>query len=411
MGLGSAFFWPGLLCLLGAARVGRAGAGCELEGWVSDQAAPGGGEDGYHVLCVLDASVALVYQGGVASEAPLRVTLDGDGGDALRASLGGVLRFGETIQYEVQGKPPMKWKRRPWALFTAKGQQLPVGKEAALLAKAFQSRRRPMTLLLFEGGAWRWPTIRVGYERPVMRGIKLTTVARQPALFEVVIDRDRATAADGGGEGEEQLSRGLLSDVVEVAKPQLAKQQNSGGVRTSQQAFLEYDRDPKLQTLREGTALLARVPEENLESLQVVRYSTDQFYDAHRDYWDPREFPNPKQFTDRDGYWNQRHATLLWYLQMPEAGGQTWFPRASGGPIPYGAWLACDGRGASVHPTNASAVLFYNLKADGDIDEFSWHSGCPVTAGVKWAANSWIHNGFWQPVRAGKPRRRRKREL
>merc|ERR1712107_172814 len=107
---------------------------------------------------------------------------------------------------------------------------------------------------------------------------------------------------------------------------------------------------------------------------------------------DPREFPDVPRFTGPDGFWHQRHATLLWYLDAPDAGGETWFPLAHGGPIPWNEWVACDSRGAKVYPSNATAVLFYSLRADGDIDEYSWHCGCPVKAGTKWAANSWIHN-------------------
>merc|ERR1739845_129912 len=91
--------------------------------------------------------------------------------------------------------------------------------------------------------------------------------------------------------------------------------------------------------------------------------------DSHRDYWDPREFPDVPRFTNQEGFWHQRHATLLWYLEPPESGGETWFPRAHGGEIPYGQWMACDDRGAKVSPSNATAVLFYSLRSDGDIDE------------------------------------------
>lgn len=398
-----------LRLLLGACLLRQPGAespGCKLEGWASERPAPGGGEDGYHVVCALSASEALVYQGGVASEEPLRTDLVSDSGqDVLRESLGRVLRFPGNIVYQDPAKGrKLEWKRRPWVLYTTKGARLPVGKEGAALAKFFSKRKKPVTLLMFEGGAWRWPTIREGYVRPVMQGINLITVSRQPALFEVVIDLDKVAEGDG-----DELSIELLSDVVDVAEPKLLASAAHGKDRTSQQTFLDYDTDPKLQQLRWGSAVLARLPQENFEHLQVVRYETDQYYDAHRDYWDPREFPNIPQFTGRDGYWNQRHATLLWYLRPPGSGGQTWFPRAHGLPIPEGEWLACDSRGASVHPHNATAVLFYSLKADGDIDEFSWHSGCPVLAGVKWAANSWIRNGPLEPPRP--PAKRRKSTL
>ena len=43
-------------------------------------------------------------------------------------------------------------------------------------------------LLFFEGGTWRWPTIRLGYERQVLPGVTLRTVALRPALFDVVFE-------------------------------------------------------------------------------------------------------------------------------------------------------------------------------------------------------------------------------
>lgn len=40
-------------------------------------------------------------------------------------------------------------------------------------------------LLLFEGGTWRWPSIRRGYAREVLPGLVLKTVAVKPALFDL----------------------------------------------------------------------------------------------------------------------------------------------------------------------------------------------------------------------------------
>jgi len=55
--------------------------------------------------------------------------------------------------------------------------------------------------------------------------------------------------------------------------------------------------------------------------MQVLRYTLGQFYDAHRDYWDPEEFPDKHRFIHPNSKtWYNRHATLLWYLQRPEEG-------------------------------------------------------------------------------------------
>ena len=36
--------------------------------------------------------------------------------------------------------------------------------------------------------------------------------------------------------------------------------------------------------------------------------------------------------------------------------------------------------------------MFYNVGADGDLDETSLHGSCPVVKGQKWAANKWLHS-------------------
>ena len=50
--------------------------------------------------------------------------------------------------------------------------------------------------------------------------------------------------------------------------------------------------------------------------------------------------------------------------------------------------------GLSVSAARAGdALLFYNLGADGALDELSLHAGCRVTGGVpKFVANKWIAN-------------------
>ncbi|CAK0890440.1 unnamed protein product, partial [Prorocentrum cordatum] len=247
----------------------------------------------------------------MATEAPLRVDLISDGKDGLRESLGGVLSSGGTIPYQVPGrlKRELEVKKRPWAMSSVKGARLPVGEEGDLLARAFRARQRPVTLLPFERGAWRWPTTRLGYVRPAAQGVRLTARSGQPALFEAAVDRDGAALAGGDG-----LSARLLPDVGS-ARPRLAESAGCGDIRSSRQAPLDFDTGLKLQRPREGTALLARVPEENLEPLQVVRHEIGQQYNAHRDCGDPREFPDERMFTDAEGHWGQRHATLLWYLQ------------------------------------------------------------------------------------------------
>ena len=111
-------------------------------------------------------------------------------------------------------------------------------------------------------------------------------------------------------------------------------------------------------------------------SLQVVHYQDGQKYDAHHDWGFPA--------------YNSRCMTLLLYLTDqadPTAGGETSFPKGD------------DGRGNAfkVRPKKGSAVLFYNLLADGNGDDLALHAAMPVAHGEKYVANFWV----WDPKRIG----------
>ena len=73
--------------------------------------------------------------------------------------------------------------------------------------------------------------------------------------------------------------------------------------------------------------------------------------------------------------------TLLLYIEVPEEGGATSFPKAHGG------------RGMKGKPPRGTGVLFYSMKRDGNADDFSLHSGMPVRKGHKWICNLWV----WDP--------------
>ena len=76
----------------------------------------------------------------------------------------------------------------------------------------------------------------------------------------------------------------------------------------------------------------------------------------------------------------QRFATLLLYLNEPEAGGETTFPR----------WINAETHEAlKAKPQRGKAVLFYSFLPDGNMDDLSQHSAAPVIDGEKWMINLW----------------------
>jgi prolyl 4-hydroxylase len=101
------------------------------------------------------------------------------------------------------------------------------------------------------------------------------------------------------------------------------------------------------------------------ESLQVVRYKKGEEYTPHHDF----VYPSP-----RHRYQPTRFATLLLYLNDDFEGGHTVFPRAVN---------RFRHDGVRVQPEKGTAVLFYSVLEDGNVDDLSQHSGAPVEEGEK----------------------------
>lgn len=110
------------------------------------------------------------------------------------------------------------------------------------------------------------------------------------------------------------------------------------------------------------------------EQLQLVHYDVGQEYTAHHDFgYSPAG----------DKEQGQRFATLLLYLNEPEAGGETEFPRWFNGKT---------GQGLATVPKKGKAVLFYSQLPDGNMDDLSHHAALPVTKGEKYLINLWVRD-------------------
>ena len=159
--------------------------------------------------------------------------------------------------------------------------------------------------------------------------------------------------------------------------------------RTSQNTWVYRERDTMIDTIYRRAADLLRIDEALLrprskeeyphlkstnslaEALQLVHYDPGQEYTAHHDfgYADFRRKDQPARF-----------ATLLLYLNEPEEGGETQFPR----------WVNAETReGLNVEPELGKAVLFYSQLPDGNMDDWSHHAALPVRKGEKWLMNLW----------------------
>eukprot|EP00475_Leptophrys_vorax_P012469 TRINITY_DN18911_c0_g1_i1.p1 TRINITY_DN18911_c0_g1~~TRINITY_DN18911_c0_g1_i1.p1 ORF type:complete len:509 (-),score=121.68 TRINITY_DN18911_c0_g1_i1:53-1579(-) len=136
------------------------------------------------------------------------------------------------------------------------------------------------------------------------------------------------------------------------------------------------------------------------ESLQLVHYNASQEYHGHHDYFPPRE--QLQEYDVQRG--NNRLATLIFYLNDVEEGGHTVFPlngtfeepaldvQISTTQVANVCQRSPGAGGLSISPKKGSALLFYNMLEDGNLDVQSFHAGCPVIKGEKWIANFW----FWE---------------
>ena len=136
--------------------------------------------------------------------------------------------------------------------------------------------------------------------------------------------------------------------------------------RTSQGMFFHLGETPLIERIEQRIAKLLDMPVEHGEGLQILHYLPGQEYEPHYDWFDPSQ-PGFSAVTARGG---QRVASVVMYLNTPEEGGGTSFPKV----------------GLTVTALRGSAVYF----AYESGDESSLHAGLPVIRGEKWIATKWL---------------------
>ena len=177
----------------------------------------------------------------------------------------------------------------------------------------------------------------------------------------------------------------LLSDeecdaIIAAAEPRMQRsltvETQTGGEevnadRTSDGMFFQREETPAVAALERRIAKLVNWPENHGEGLQVLHYRPGAEYKPHYDYFDPTQ-PGTPTILKRGG---QRLATLVIYLNNPQAGGGTIFPDV----------------GLEVAPRRGNAVFFSYPAPDPATK--SLHGGSPVIAGEKWIATKWLREG------------------
>jgi len=173
------------------------------------------------------------------------------------------------------------------------------------------------------------------------------------------------------------LSDGECAELIALARTRLARSETvetatgSNAVnpaRTSDGMFFLPGEFPVCARLEQRIAALLNWPLENGEGLQILRYGPGTQYQPHYDFFDPGEAGTPS-ILKRGG---QRVASIVCYLNTPEAGGATVFPDA----------------GLEVAPVRGNAVFFSYDRPHAQTRTL--HGGAEVSAGEKWVATKWM---------------------
>ena len=170
--------------------------------------------------------------------------------------------------------------------------------------------------------------------------------------------------------------------LIAASRPKLLRSEtvnrDSGGTelneaRTSEGTYFFHDASPLLEKLNRRFAQVTRWPLAHGEPLQILHYGVGAEYQPHYDYFSPEDAGTAALLT----HGGQRVATLITYLNTPEAGGATVFPDV----------------GLEVAPIRGNAVFFAYERAQPV--SRTLHGGTPVVAGEKWIATRWMRENVY----------------
>jgi len=130
--------------------------------------------------------------------------------------------------------------------------------------------------------------------------------------------------------------------------------------------------DHVLEALERCISSVSGLPVLNGEFLQILRYRLGEEFRPHVDYFNESAAAAYQSLADG----GQRAQTVLMYLNDDYQGGSTRFPVLR---------IEIKGR-------RGDMLHFHNLKQDGQGHKDSLHAGIPVAAGEKWLLSQWIRS-------------------
>ena len=144
--------------------------------------------------------------------------------------------------------------------------------------------------------------------------------------------------------------------------------------RTSESCNLDPT-DPFVRKIERKIAGLLGIDPHRGETIQGQRYAPGQRFKLHHDFFDPGQ----PYWDEMNRCGGQRTWTAMIFLNEPEAGGETAFPKAD----------------IKVAPRTGNLLAWNNLNIIGEPNYFSLHEGMPVTAGTKYIITKWHRERAW----------------
>lgn len=132
---------------------------------------------------------------------------------------------------------------------------------------------------------------------------------------------------------------------------------------------------PAVQRAEAKLTQLLNIDPELGETIQGQRYAPGQQFKPHHDFFH-RDQPYWPEMERTGG---QRTWTAMIFLNAPDEGGHTNFPKA----------------GVKVAPVAGNLLAWNNLDAIGEPNPHTLHQGMPVIAGVKYIITKWHRERPW----------------
>jgi len=170
------------------------------------------------------------------------------------------------------------------------------------------------------------------------------------------------------------LSPEETENILETAKTRFNSSTVLSGrddsIRKSETAWIKKD-EPVVRGIFERFAKRYKFNLDNVEDLQVVRYTPGGFYNEHHDAC-CQDNDHCRDFVKKSG---QRVLTILIYLNDDFEDGHTEFPNL----------------GLRLRPPKNGGIVFGSLEKGVNMcDPAGLHKGTPVTSGTKYICNIWV---------------------